>query len=73
MATYSCPLQKSVKWYRKLAFEFLLNTALVNAYIVYGEVTGKTIGINEFRVEIVKFLTCSVSNIYKSMSVGNIP
>jgi hypothetical protein len=31
MAAYQTPLRKSIKWYRKLAFEILLNTAMVNA------------------------------------------
>lgn len=31
MAAYSTPLRKSVKWYRKLAIDMLLNTAIVTA------------------------------------------
>lgn len=30
---YNNPLRKSMKWYRKLNFEFLLNTAVVNLHI----------------------------------------
>lgn len=49
MTAYQSPLRKSVKWYRKLAFELVLNTALVNSWILYKEVTNDNISIFEFR------------------------
>lgn len=49
MTAYQTPLRKSVKWYRKLAFEILLNTAMVNAWLMYKEVKNSDTGILEFR------------------------
>ena len=33
MASYFTPLRKTIRWYHKIGFEFLLNTAVVNALI----------------------------------------
>ncbi|GBP12693.1 PiggyBac transposable element-derived protein 4 [Eumeta japonica] len=33
MTSYSSPLRKTVKWYKKLGMELILNTALVNAWV----------------------------------------
>lgn len=41
MAAYSSPLRKSVKWYKKLATDLLLNTSMVNALTLYKSVTKK--------------------------------
>lgn len=49
MSAYSSPLRKSVKWYKKLAFDLLLNTAIVNALTLYKSVTKKNIQIIDFR------------------------
>ncbi|KAJ8875770.1 hypothetical protein PR048_023669 [Dryococelus australis] len=43
------PLRRSIKWYRKTVFELLLNTCLVNAYIVFNSKFGKTMDITAFR------------------------
>ena len=40
MASYFTPLRKTVRWYHKIGFEFLLNTAVVNALIIYNEIRG---------------------------------
>ena len=37
MASYFTPLRKTVRWYHKIGFEFLLNTAVVNALIICNE------------------------------------
>ncbi|CAG4955706.1 unnamed protein product [Parnassius apollo] len=49
MTAYSTPLRKTVKWYRKLAIELLLNTAVVNALIMYKETTKKNISVVDYR------------------------
>lgn len=54
MASYSSPLRKSVRWYKKLAIDLLLNTSLINALILYKQVTTKNIQIVDFRKDIVK-------------------
>jgi len=53
---YASCLRKGIKWYRKLAVEILLGGAVVNAHLVYKDVTGKKISITEFREKIVKEL-----------------
>lgn len=57
MSSYSSPLRKSVKWYKKLAIELLLNTAVVNARIMYMEATQNQISMVEYRKNLVEFLT----------------
>lgn len=58
MTSYNSPLRKSLKWYRKLAIEFILGTALVNSHIVYNQLADKKIKITEFREQVVRsFLT----------------
>ncbi|KAL0879436.1 hypothetical protein ABMA27_003187 [Loxostege sticticalis] len=37
MTGYSSPLRKTVKWYKKLGIEVILNTAVVNGWIMYTE------------------------------------
>ncbi len=56
MASYNDVLRKSMKWYRKLAFEMLLHMAVTNSWIVYQEVCGKTVSILEFRENLIKGL-----------------
>ena len=48
MASYFSPLRKTIRWYHKIGFEYLLNTAVVNSLILYKEVKPKT-KIDEFR------------------------
>lgn len=38
MSAYNSPLRKSMIWYRRLAFEPLLNTGVLNAFAMYKEV-----------------------------------
>ena len=45
-------LCKGIKWYRKLATELILGVGIVNAFIVFKEVTGKKIQVKKFREEI---------------------
>lgn len=56
MTAYSSPLRKTVKWYRKLAFELILNTAMVNAWVMYTENTKNKLSIVEFRRQLVDYL-----------------
>lgn len=56
MAAYSTPLRKSVKWYKKVAINLLLNTAVINALVLYQAVTGTKIQIVEFRKQVLKGL-----------------
>ncbi|XP_071051342.1 piggyBac transposable element-derived protein 4-like [Onthophagus taurus] len=59
ITAYQSPLRKTIKWYRKLAFEILLNTAIVNAGLMYKEVKHENISILAFRKSVAYGL-CSV-------------
>nr|CAI5865505.1 unnamed protein product [Callosobruchus analis] len=56
MASYFSPLRKTVRWYHKAVFELLLNTAIVNSWIILNTLKGKKISIKQFREETVKAL-----------------
>jgi len=51
VAAYSNPLRKSMKWYRKLGLELLLNTAVVNSFFIYQETTGQKMSITMYRTQ----------------------
>ena len=48
MASCFSPLRKTIRWYHKVAFEFMLNTAVVNALIVCQEIIGNNVKIGQF-------------------------
>lgn len=56
MASYGSPLRKSLKWYRKVVFEFLLNTSVVNSLCLFKKTTGTSIKITDFRLGLIKCL-----------------
>nr|CAH7767752.1 unnamed protein product [Callosobruchus chinensis] len=49
MAAYSNCLRRSVKWYRKLAFEFITGTSVVNALYFYNKINDKKISVTTFK------------------------
>ncbi|XP_072389435.1 uncharacterized protein [Diabrotica undecimpunctata] len=59
MTTYSSPLGKTVKWYKKLAIELLLNTAILNVSTMYIKTTKNCMPIVDFRKALVEYLTNS--------------
>ncbi|CAK1587948.1 unnamed protein product [Parnassius mnemosyne] len=61
MSAYSSPLRKTIKWYKKLGIELILNTAVVNAWIMFCENTTQQ-GIVEFRRQLVEYLVDSGKN-----------
>lgn len=56
MSSYSIPLRRSVKWYRKVIIDILLNIAVVNAHVLFTQVTNNKISITEFRTMLVENL-----------------
>lgn len=56
LASYSSPLRKSLKWFRKVAFDALFNVSLVNAHCLFTQVTGRNMSITQFRESIVSDL-----------------
>ena len=53
MASYFTPLRKTIRWYHKVAFEFMLSAAVVNALIVCQEITGNNVKIRKFRHDLI--------------------
>ncbi|KAL3268380.1 hypothetical protein HHI36_007496 [Cryptolaemus montrouzieri] len=49
-------LTRGNKWYRKLATELLFDSAMVNAYITYKEVTQSKISITDFKRQVAQGL-----------------
>jgi hypothetical protein len=56
LSTYYTYLRQSIKWYRKVAFELVFGTALVNSYLIYKEhYAANKITILQFRESLVRF------------------
>ncbi|KAJ8879004.1 hypothetical protein PR048_019610 [Dryococelus australis] len=56
LSSYCTPLRRSLKWYRKVAIELLLGTAVVNAHLLFCHVTGRKTTITSFRKALAKEL-----------------
>lgn len=59
MSSYYTTLRKSVKWYKKVCFEIMLGTSVVNALVVYncyGNGRNKPLNMLAFREKIVEGL-----------------
>ncbi|XP_056632660.1 uncharacterized protein LOC130442516 [Diorhabda sublineata] len=54
---YASTIQKGIKWYRKIIFELLTNTAVVNAHLLFIQVTREKMSITQFLEELVLALT----------------
>ncbi|XP_029348597.1 piggyBac transposable element-derived protein 4-like, partial [Acyrthosiphon pisum] len=52
IGAYHTCLRKGVKWYRKVAFDIICNTAVVNAFSLYKAVTNNNKSITQFREDI---------------------
>uniref|UniRef100_A0A2S2Q7N7 PiggyBac transposable element-derived protein 4 n=1 Tax=Sipha flava TaxID=143950 RepID=A0A2S2Q7N7_9HEMI len=53
MTSYSTPLRRSLKWYRKVAFDILLGTSLTNALSLFCKVNNTKIKITDFKEQII--------------------
>ncbi|XP_047345311.1 piggyBac transposable element-derived protein 4-like [Vespa velutina] len=62
MTSYLSPLRKGQKWYKRLAFELLFNTSVINAWIMHNNIINNRISILEFRQKLVKQLTEHLNN-----------
>ncbi|KAJ8912470.1 hypothetical protein NQ315_014570 [Exocentrus adspersus] len=56
MASYHTALRRSLRWYKKLAIEFIFGTTLVNAHTVYNKLADKKLSITKYREELIKEL-----------------
>ena len=73
MASYATTLRKGVKWYRKLATELLLGMSVVNAWVVYKEVTKTKIKISKFKELLVEQLLSDAGVVTPSISGSSAP
>lgn len=53
----SSPLRKTLKWYKKLVIKILLNTCMVNAMVLFKQITRKNIRNPDFRMKVIMYLT----------------
>ena len=57
LSTYHTCLRRSIKWYKKVAFELIFGTAVVNSYLIYKEnYAASNIQILQFRESLVRSL-----------------
>lgn len=56
MGSYSNPLHRSVKWYRKVAFELLLTASVVNVFTLCKQITQSNMDITAFKKEVIRCL-----------------
>ncbi|XP_003740690.1 piggyBac transposable element-derived protein 4-like [Galendromus occidentalis] len=54
LASFYSPLRKTIRWYHKVVFELLLNTAVVNSRIIFNKLTGRAMSMKTFRAAIVE-------------------
>jgi len=57
MISYSNPLSRSLKWYRKVALDGLLNIAVVSSFVLLNKVTCSNMSLTNFRTSLVEQLT----------------
>lgn len=57
MSSYTSPLRKTTKWPKRLVMELLLNTAIVNSYILFKLTTHRKLTVVQFRTQLVEYLT----------------
>lgn len=55
-SSYHSPLRRSLKWYRKVAFEIKFNTSVVNALSVYNKVKNCNMSITTFKQNIMSMI-----------------
>lgn len=56
LASYGTSVRRGLKWYRKVMFELLTNTAIVNAHSLYKSTVLAPVDIVTFREELVTYL-----------------
>lgn len=54
MKSYNNSLRRGVKWYRKLAIELVVGSALVNAFIIHQSITNDKMSITKFREQVIE-------------------
>lgn len=49
MSSYHTVLRRGLKWYRKVMFELLFGTCVVNSWIIYNRISSNKMSITQFR------------------------
>nr|CAH7713899.1 unnamed protein product [Callosobruchus chinensis] len=57
MSSYFSVLRKSLKWYRKVCFELLFGTSVVNAWVVYNDAAGSKLSMLNFKEKLARALS----------------
>jgi len=55
-SSYYSPLRKSLRWYKKLAVELIAGTAMVNAFLLFMDASGKRMPLLTFREQVARAL-----------------
>ena len=58
---------KNVKWYKKLAFELLLNTAVTNAWVMHNSIKNNSISLIEFKRRLVIYLSHCQDTVFQNL------
>lgn len=66
-ASYSNPLRRSLKWYRKVFIDIILNIGVVNSSHLYNSVTKKKTSITYFRTSLVESLIKKSNIVYRPL------
>jgi len=53
MSSYSNPFRCSLKWYKKVALDGLLNIGVVNSFVLFNTVTASNMSITDFRSSLI--------------------
>lgn len=56
LGSYHTPLRRGLKWYRKLSFELLFGTSVINSLIIYNHFSDKKMSVTEFRRQLAMSL-----------------
>lgn len=56
LSSYSNPLRRSIKWYKKVVLDSLLNIGVVNSLVLFNKVTNSKMTITTFRTILVENL-----------------
>nr|CAI5869071.1 unnamed protein product [Callosobruchus analis] len=57
MSSYFSVLRKSLKWYRKVCFELIFGTSVVNAWVVYNDAASSKLSMLNFREKLARALS----------------
>lgn len=56
MSSYHSVLRKGLKWYRKLIFELLFGTCVINSWVIYNKMFNDKLSITQFRRKLIREL-----------------